>query len=393
MKRQRFAPLAAGLLMTALTSLIPPGTPARVPGGIAHASRISEVQAQLDAIRAQVEETEEYIRGLLEQESVLDQEIADIIAAIRASETAIAQLSAEIRNLEAQIAETESQIADITHRMDRRQDLLRQRVRSAYMGERAELWRALLSARSLSELAARQVYLNAMARQDQQIIEGLRQDQAELDAARERLSAQEQERRAVLKEQEMLVRDLRAREDEKQTLLSRIQMDRAAAEEALQYLGEISAELERELARLIAEEQRRRNYLTFSGSFGPPLDGYLEITDYYGWRVHPIYGYESMHYGIDFAADHGDPIYAAADGEVILAEWYGGYGNAVVIDHGSGYATLYAHASALLVSKGDRVSRGDVIARVGSTGVSTGPHLHFEIRINGEAVDPLPYLQ
>jgi murein DD-endopeptidase MepM/ murein hydrolase activator NlpD len=117
-----------------------------------------------------------------------------------------------------------------------------------------------------------------------------------------------------------------------------------------------------------------------------------EITSGFGWRTHPILGYQRFHAGVDFGADYGTVIYAADSGTVIFAGWYGGYGNAVIIDHGGGITTLYGHSSELYVAEGQTVQRGQAIAAVGSTGLSTGPHLHFEVRENGEPVDPMAYL-
>ena len=116
------------------------------------------------------------------------------------------------------------------------------------------------------------------------------------------------------------------------------------------------------------------------------------ITSSFGSRVHPIFGTTRNHYGLDFNGNTGDPIAAAAAGQVISAGWMNGYGNVVVLSHGDGFTTLYAHQSELLVSYGDSVAGGETIGRVGSTGFSTGAHLHFEIRVDGVAVDPAPYL-
>ena len=116
------------------------------------------------------------------------------------------------------------------------------------------------------------------------------------------------------------------------------------------------------------------------------------ITSRFGTRTHPVLGYRRFHAGIDFGASSGTPVNAADSGRVIFSGWYGGYGNAVIIDHGGGITTLYGHNSRLLVSEGQTVQQGQAIAAVGSTGLSTGPHLHFEVRRNGNPVDPLGFL-
>lgn len=128
------------------------------------------------------------------------------------------------------------------------------------------------------------------------------------------------------------------------------------------------------------------------GKFVFPAPSYTAVTSEQGWRVHPISGVLKYHSGMDLGAPSGTAILAAAPGKVTLASWNGGYGNCVIIDHGGGISTLYGHASALYVSKGQTVSAGKKIAAVGSTGWSTGPHLHFEVIINGEVTDPRPYI-
>lgn len=123
--------------------------------------------------------------------------------------------------------------------------------------------------------------------------------------------------------------------------------------------------------------------------------GSARISSNFGRRTHPVTGeVGKMHTGVDFAVGQGTTVHAAEAGTVILAEWYGGYGNAVIVDHGGGMWTLYGHlrTGGTAVKVGDHVSRGEKLAESGSTGQSTGPHLHFEVRINGSTVDPMPYL-
>ena len=124
-----------------------------------------------------------------------------------------------------------------------------------------------------------------------------------------------------------------------------------------------------------------------------PVPSSSRITSPYGYRTHPILRTRSFHSGVDIAAPTGTPIVAANDGTVIYSGTRGGYGKCIIIDHGGGTATLYAHCSQLLVSSGTTVSRGSTIAKVGSTGQSTGPHCHFEVRINGSTTEPMAYLR
>lgn len=154
----------------------------------------------------------------------------------------------------------------------------------------------------------------------------------------------------------------------------------------------LSRELETQLEDLIREEQRLNETrhaaapIRSEGSFIWPVTGV--VTSNFGYRYHPVRGGYRFHSGIDIAASYGVPIRAAASGVVIMSSWYGGYGNAVVIDHGNGYSTLYGHCSALFVGSGQRVQQGMAIASIGSTGMSTGPHLHFEVRYQGNPIDP-----
>lgn len=178
--------------------------------------------------------------------------------------------------------------------------------------------------------------------------------------------------------------------EKRQLLLKKYQQEIQKTKEDIQYYETIQKEKYEELQRYIVRNINR-NRVYRSGKFLWPTTSSI-VTSYFGYRVHPIWGTTRFHAGIDIGASYGEPIYAAADGVVIFAGWYDGYGYTVIIDHGSGISTLYAHCSSINVYKGQTVYRGQVIARVGSTGNSTGPHLHFEVQINGNPVNPLNYL-
>jgi len=157
------------------------------------------------------------------------------------------------------------------------------------------------------------------------------------------------------------------------------------------------AVLKRQESQLVAESQQITGVINGSSGGGVgtgdmmrPVNG--PVTSPYGWRMHPILHYLKLHTGVDFGVGYGAPIHAADSGVVIYATWMGGYGNVIIIDHGRGITTLYAHQSSLGVGNGARVSRGQTVGYVGSTGFSTGPHLHFEVRVSGNPVDPMGYI-
>ena len=201
------------------------------------------------------------------------------------------------------------------------------------------------------------------------------------------------ERTAIERRQH--VADLTTRQT---ALVGEVRTTKAARERMLKELQKQQAEVAKRVAALQAQSdalmEELRKYRYVGGAPGSkdmlwPTDG--QVTSGFGWRHHPIFDTRRLHAGIDIPAPTGQSIYAAADGTVIKAGAYGGYGNAIVIDHGEGMTTVYAHQSRMGAAVGDEILAGDLIGYVGSTGFSTGPHLHFEIRLGGRPVDPLDW--
>ena len=203
--------------------------------------------------------------------------------------------------------------------------------------------------------------------------------------------------RRLRDDQEARVAKLSEIERRRAELLSEVQDQRTQVEQYVTELEGSTQELESKLHRTLIKRQSRvrptipqKQRTWGTGRYVCPAEG--PITSPYGYRIHPIYGTMRFHSGIDIGAYYGSSILAADSGVVIEAGWIGGYGNTVIIDHGGGYSTLYGHASQLYVHPGQLVQQGEPIAAVGSTGNSTGPHLHFEVRINGDPVDPLGFI-
>jgi murein DD-endopeptidase MepM/ murein hydrolase activator NlpD len=233
----------------------------------------------------------------------------------------------------------------------------------------------LLGSSSISEFVSNLEMIQKIYKNDMNVLQTLEQEQKELEAIKEELSQQKAQLDVKMQELETNLAELNA----------------------------LKAELEKEEDRLLEEAEaltEKIKQLTASsgeyvgGIWQWPAPASKTLTSYYGWRIHPVYGTWKYHSGIDIAASNASNVVAAASGKVILSQWYGGYGECIMIDHGGGLVSLYGHmlSGSRKVSVGDYVSAGQVIGLVGSTGVSTGPHLHFEVRINGELTDPLDYV-
>jgi murein DD-endopeptidase MepM/ murein hydrolase activator NlpD len=328
----------------------------------------------------------------------------------------VAALDAQITTAQARIAARQREATILTAaalELDRRAELTARRLRRAerrfdesaaalYTGNtepQAAYAGLVFDAHSLNELGSGRAYLENVSVMRQHAVEqldGLRARNARLrKEAEQRRALVEVARQAAVVEQRTLgtlraeqavQRDAVANQETRErTVVARIRSRKAEYTAELAGLQATSTEIRALLYDLQVNQPRASNF-----HVERPVSG--EITSGFGPRYHPVLGYGRMHTGIDFRAPYGSSIHAAAPGRVVWSGVRGGYGNAVVIDHGNQYATLYGHASQLLVEVGEQVDTGDTIAAAGATGLATGPHLHFEVRILGNPVDPAQYL-
>ncbi|CUU01940.1 MAG: peptidoglycan DD-metalloendopeptidase family protein [Fimbriimonadales bacterium] len=346
-------------------------------------SQLRSLQGKMGALRSTINEKKQQERKVRRDIAELDAQIASVSKRLR-------QTRAELAYARKRQAELAKKLEVLTARLKRRAELLAQRLRSAYKYRSISVLTLISGARNLQELSSRSYALRQIVKTDRQLLDQVRADQqavaeakAEMDTVVRRISRLEANLRA--EEQE-----LKDAQQEKKETLEAISRERALYERQLAILEAESQAIARRLRALMETGAgRARADKRWSGRFIRPVSG--RITSGYGMRVHPIFKVRRMHTGIDISAPHGTPIVAADDGVVVGAGYIRGYGNTVIIDHGGGVATLYAHCSAILVSEGQEVKRGQTIARVGSTGYATGPHLHFEVRINGDPVNPAEY--
>lgn len=362
-------------------------------------------QSEIDALKQEQEESQARQEELKEQ---LSQAEAEQSAAKDKRDLLLEQLDAindELSNIEQQIAWYDDEIAqkeverkEAEAREAEQYELFCERVRAMEEEGTVSYWSILFNAESFSDLLDRLADIDAVMDYDNQVMEELTAAREELEQVQAELESARAEEQAVKEQQEAKKAEQQAKVDEAEELLAELN---ANVEEVNRLLEEedaaaaaIQADIEKKQAELEAQRQEENVTLppSSSGYQWPLPASNLKLTSAFGYRIHPVTHVPHSHTGIDVAATTGTPITAAKSGQVIISEMGTGstwsYGNYVVIDHGDGTTTLYAHMSYRAVSEGDIVTQGQYIGDVGATGNVTGPHLHFEVRVNGQRVDP-----
>lgn len=339
-------------------------------------------------------ENKEKKEAVLAQKEKVDHEIDLLEAELSSIDTIISEAEHGIAQKEQEIAEYEKQI-------ESNDEDFRRRLRAMDESNSASYIDLLLEAKNFGDFFARLETIREFTEHDQAIIDAMVNLKQGVEASRNELVLKRDEQ----KEARSLVSDkksaLDAKVAEQNALINRINNDIKLQEKLYEESSRLEQQLKDSIKSSLSSSNSSVNSTTASGQklrysggkFTFPAPSMVYMSSPYGYRTHPVTGQKyKFHSGMDLAAPQGSNILAAEAGVVRMAGWNGGYGKCIIIDHGSGVATLYGHSSQLLVSAGQSVSKGQVIAKVGSTGVSSGPHLHFEVLINGATVNPAPYI-
>jgi murein DD-endopeptidase MepM/ murein hydrolase activator NlpD len=373
-------------------------------------SRQAEIQQEIERLRGQLDEVAgdeaEVVADLRVTQRRKADEQAQLTVIEQNVQSAMAELDAAQAKLDAASAvaqEADHEVDVVTDRLEDARATLRDQAVSSFMryGSGAEQLDVVLRAKDINELHNAVAFVDTLAERQARIVnqfasvtDDANQAQATAESARADAVSQRNDVQAKTDA-------LQAQRDQQAQATAAAAEENAHEQSLLASLQTRRAEYERKLKEQQDESDAIASLLRRRGSKGPHISGHgslsspvrtPQITSTFGYRIHPIYGDRRLHAGIDFRAPTGTPLLAAAGGEVVFAGWKSGYGNTTIIDHGGGVATLYAHQSNIGVSVGQDVKRGAVIGYSGATGNVTGPHLHFEVRVNGTPVDPLGYL-
>ena len=389
--------LKTRLVAALLTGVVLCGTPSFIM------AEDEDLTNQLDSIQQQVNQQNAIKSDAETVIGSVSEQLRQIEGQLRQATTELNTITEQRVAVENDITLNERQLAEAQKRLEGREAVFYKRVRDIYINGRLSYLDVVIGSKDFSDFANRLEVLKRIIDSDINLISEIKKERAQIEAHKKKL----EEDRAKLVELEKAAlakqAEIEQKKAERNVVLQKAQNDRAVAMQAIEELNASSAQIsamlkERQAARAAAAAAAAQSagqgssytWVQGTGQLGWPVSG--EITSPYGYRVHPIWGTTIYHSGIDIGVDEGTPVHAADSGVIVWSGWMGGYGYAVVIDHGNGLSTLYGHNSELAVDEGQSVSKGQVVAYAGSTGNSTGPHVHFEVRENGDPVDPMGYL-
>lgn len=387
--------LAVAFLTAAVLPVLPVG-----------AASATDLQKQVNQAKKSREAAKRQLDNVKANKANVAQEVINIDADITRAEDEIESTELALEQSKIALAQKEQELAIAEQNCVEYDDDFKTRARIMYENGTGTYLEVLFGASSFGDFLSRVEMVKEIVEYDKKILAELVASRNAINEAKIAVQAEKEALELRQAQLEQTKAELADRLEAKQLLLKQLESDLGAYQKAFEQAEAAEAkaqkELQKELAALAAKEaaeakKKNQTYTpakyTGSGKFTWPCPASSRITSYYGYRIHPVYKTKKFHSGIDIGAGYGSAIVAAESGTVVSSGNKGGYGKCVVISHGSGLTTLYGHCSSLLVKAGDKVSKGQTIAKVGSTGVSTGNHLHFEVRVNGSTTDPLSYVK
>ncbi len=354
-----------------------------------YADDLTGLQNQSNELSGQITETNNRLKVVQDELSTNMQELQDLDTQIAQSQEEMININQQVDTLKQQIQENEEKLNETQQKVDKMQSLVDARLIAMYEAPKLQYLEIILTSESFTEMLSNYYNIKQLIEYDSELLKTVENQRKEIETTKKILAEKKQqivtEKQTQQKKAQVLANIKTMREYYVSKLTKEEQELQTQIDEYNSQVSEIEAEI-----RLLALNSIGPDYI--GGAMGWPVPGYTALTSLYGMRVHPITKAYKLHTGVDISAPMGANFVASADGIVTKATFNKAYGNMVIIDHGGGVQTLYAHGSEILVQAGQQVTKGTEILKVGSTGYSTGPHAHFEIRINGQTVNPLDYL-
>lgn len=353
-------------------------------------NKIDQLQLQKEQLEKQTEKFNSQLEFVNEELSAAVAEVSNLTQSILEKQTEIEELTAKSDRLSNKIKKVENQLNKVTNDYEKQKNLLEKRLVAMYeMGETSYL-DLLLSSKGISDFLSNYYYISEITTTDSELLDIVKKQKEKVADLMKTLQHDKQsleEAKSDLEKATIAISNLVIIKNQRiQTLNEEEMVLQQQVEEYQVQMQEVESEI-----RLLSLASDNAEYV--GGIFAWPVPGYTRISSPFGMRTHPITGVYKLHTGIDISAPFGTTFVAANSGVVTKASYNAAYGNMVILDHGGGISTLYAHGSEILVEVGQTIMQGTSVLKVGSTGYSTGPHAHFEVRVDGEYANPFDYLQ
>ena len=351
-------------------------------------NELDDLRKKQKSTTQEMNKKEKEIKGLKNQTRDITAQIEDLDREMDLASKELDKAERDLERLNINIEKATAELGEAEERIEEKQDIFNSRLRVMYKNGNVGYLEVLLSSKDISDFLSRKDMVKAITDHDVDLIKYMKEQRDIIDEKRTQLKANRASVQVTKSRLEERRLDLARATRSKEELMEVLNQDLKKAEAEYDKLNKLAKDIESEIVK------RQRVDGPYSGGIMEwPVPGHTRISSPFGYRIHPIFKTKKFHTGIDIPAPSGTPVVAASDGTVIYSGTLGGYGKAIMVDHGGGIVTLYAHNSFLSVSEGAKVTRGSTIAKVGSTGYSTGPHSHFEVRENGAYTNPISWLR
>ncbi|MGL4798738.1 MAG: murein hydrolase activator EnvC family protein [Cellulosilyticaceae bacterium] len=373
MKRRYIALLLAGLMI------------GQIP---LSASSLSNKKEELSNTKENIKNAQSELKQAEAEKKQAQAEIEKLDGEIIKVEDEVMALETQLGEKEAQISQVKVELEGAIEKKDYQYEATKKRMVQMYKNSKGDYMKLVFSSGSLSELLSRTQYIKVISEYDNQLLDEYKA-QEQIIAEHQQVLEKEEEALQTIHTKQVAIRDdLESKRKEKNKRVGILEQKSTSLHAQIDDFEEASKALEKEIARLTQNSTLKYN----GGKFGWPVPGHYRLSSDYNPRNHPIFNTNEFHQGIDIPAPYGKAVVAAADGVVITSGNVRGFGKTIIIDHGSGLTTIYGHNSSLTASVGQKVTKGQQVAKIGSTGYSTGNHCHFEVRINNKHTNPWNYL-